>query len=180
MDINPIWAAFGISLVSVILIWSVIRYAESTTVQQPWTDVAPKVIPAVDKPTGNYVLQSGNTSPTEYWVVADPEKWKSTRAAESCSKAAKEHELLIKKFKDLPEAQRTKRVPNAMRLVTTESTVLWAQSNGDSKYETVGETTFAFVDPYEKNHKNLMLDTVSSILGDPEVIRPQLETLYSV
>lgn len=180
MELNPVWVVFGISFVCVLLIWSVLRYAESTTVQQPWIDVAPKVVPPVDKPTGNYLLYSGNKSTNQYWVLADSEKWKSTRAADSCAKAAKEHELLIKKFMDLPETQRARRVPHAMNLADTESTVMWAQKSGDLKFETVGETTFAFVDPQEKDYKNLMLNVVSSILGDPEVIRPQLETLYSV
>lgn len=169
---------FGISLVCVVLIWSVIRYAESATVQRPWIDVAPKVVPPVDKPSGEYALHAGNSSDVKYWILPTPESWRNTRAAESCAKAAREHERLMQKFAGLPIAQRIKRAPNAMHLTNTRSSVMWAQRNGTRDYETVGETTFAFVDPYETDHRKRMLDVVSAILGDPAVIRPQLETLY--
>lgn len=181
MEPNPVWAVFGISVVCVLMIWSVFRYAErGVSIRQPWIDVVPKFAPHVVRPTGRYILHSGNISNTEFWVleVSDSQKWQCTRAADSCAKAAREHELLLKKFMDLPAEHRAKRVPNATNLEGTGSAVLWAQKNGDVKLETVGTTTFAFVDPYETNHRNLVLRTISSILGDPAVLRPQLNSLY--
>lgn len=177
--VNPVWYVFGISFTCVVLIWATLRYAESSTVQRPWIDVAPKILPRVIKPIGNYVLCSGNYSDKEYWVVASSDKWRNTRAADSCARAEKEHEFLVKKFLDLPVAQRTKRVPNAMNLAETQRTVLWSQKDKDINYQVADdETIFAYVSAYETDHRNAVLGTISDILGDPVIIRPQLESLY--